>query len=145
MKKCPECHNQVSRRAEKCPFCARPLKPLTFFRLAKYFILLVIGIPVAMVIWEEADPAKSQQTTPEDYAISVAQAFVRSELKSPSTAKFGRISEHRKIRIEGKENAFKIYGHVDAQNAFGASIRSSYVCEIQYIDNDWLLINLDFY
>jgi hypothetical protein len=39
-----------------------------------------------------------------------------------------------------------VWAYVDAQNRFGATIRTRYWCEVEYIGNDmWRLIDIDLY
>jgi len=76
----------------------------------------------------------------------MCEYFVKKQLKAPSTAKFPHYWELEITtygKNEGVKDAFRVKGYVDAQNGFGAMIRSNYICDVQYIGNDnWNLINL---
>ena len=62
----------------------------------------------------------------------MCQEFVTKRLKSPSTAEFHYDTEEV-YGITGKEKNYHVVtGQVDAQNAFGAMIRSTYRCELHY-------------
>lgn len=54
--------------------------------------------------------------------------FVRDTLKAPSTAKFGQ--RERPVMLDA--GRWRSAGFVDAQNAFGAKIRGSYICDVRY-------------
>lgn len=74
-------------------------------------------------------------------AYVMSQTFVKRALKSPSTAEFPR-GEY-KTQYMG-ECRHKIWGKVDAQNGFGAMIRSSYYVELKYNkdDKNWYLLDI---
>lgn len=60
----------------------------------------------------------------------MAEKFVRDRLKAPSTAKFPWYEESS-VTISG-ECEFVIRSYVDAQNSYGAMLRSDYVVKLQY-------------
>ena len=79
------------------------------------------------------------------------QLHIENRLKAPSSADFPASSL---VNIQDVGNkVFEIRSYVDAQNAFGAMIRTKYFCKIQYIGSEqddegepkyWNLIQLDF-
>lgn len=148
MKTCPECQNPVSRKAKTCPHCGRP-KPKTLRKML-IIALVATGVLFAVSLSENTalpvSPPAEKEINPEDYVITMSWEFVKGNLKSPSTAKFGRIGDHEVYKIEGMENAFEVRGHVDSQNSFGAMIGAPFVCRLQYVgDESWRMISLDFY
>lgn len=61
------------------------------------------------------------------------EKFVTQRLKAPSTADFASM---RDLKISGDGNGpWSVEGYVDAQNSFGAKIRSRYTCSVMF-DND---------
>jgi len=77
----------------------------------------------------------------------MAQQFVRDHLKCPSTASFGSVfGEYQKAEdnVEFFSNgSYKVTGWVDAQNAFGAMVRTRFECGLRPCGNDrWHLIFL---
>lgn len=60
----------------------------------------------------------------------MAEKFVRDRLKAPSTAKFPWYEESS-VTISG-ECEFVIRSYVDAQNSYGAMLRSDYVVKLEY-------------
>ena len=77
--------------------------------------------------------------TDEDRAVDRCQQSVTAKLKSPSTASYG---EKTTVVVERGDFAtyYKVFGTVDAQNAFGATIRGVYRCEVnRERDGSWLV------
>ena len=71
-----------------------------------------------------------------------AEEAVRGSLKSPATADFS--GADRRVAHEGC--AYTVRGTVDAQNSFGALLRSSYRVKLLRMENDeWLVtaVNVD--
>lgn len=67
----------------------------------------------------------------------ICQDFVKDRLKSPSTAEF---PSSRNVNIfETGTNKYMIKGYVDAQNSFGAQLRTQYECEVQLDGETWKL------
>lgn len=60
-------------------------------------------------------------------AYACAQNAVKNRLKSPSTAKFCSYTD-AKITLSG--NIYTVSGYVDAQNGFGATIRSKFTVKL---------------
>ncbi len=65
------------------------------------------------------------------YYYSIAQIIVEDCLKSPKSADFPKSSE---ISYQKKGNLIAIQGYVDAENSFGAEIRSNYVVQFYVYD-----------
>lgn len=76
-------------------------------------------------------------------AYSMAQGWVEDRLKAPSTADFpgGQYEEHT---TKISENKFRINSYVDAENSYGAMIRTEFTAEVEYLgDDEWRLISLE--
>jgi len=58
--------------------------------------------------------------------------------KAPSSAKFGGDD------TVNTGDRWVVSGYVDAQNAFGASLRSPYTCHLRVAEDVWTLDNLEF-
>lgn len=65
-------------------------------------------------------------------AYTMAKVFVERRLRAPSTAEFPWMTSDgvRVIHRSGCE--FTVYGYVDAQNGFGAMIRTRFIAELAY-------------
>jgi hypothetical protein len=81
----------------------------------------------------------------------MAQDFVTSALRSPSTADFGSAGwfgggEYQKpseSALNLGDGTWVVNGWVDAQNAFGATIRETWVIEMRYLGNNrWRRVGL---
>lgn len=59
----------------------------------------------------------------------ICKDFVRDQLKAPATAEFPTL-DFSFVRHGG--NHWTIKSYVDAQNGFGAKVRSGYICDMQY-------------
>ena len=59
----------------------------------------------------------------------IAQKFVRQSLKAPATAEFPSSATQA---VQMDECRMIVSSHVDAQNGFGAQIRSSWAVDLEY-------------
>jgi len=71
--------------------------------------------------------------TMEQHAWYSCQIAIEDNLKAPSTAKFQRYSPEEIDRLS--EFSYRLYMYVDAQNSFGAMIRSQFICEITFSED----------
>ena len=68
--------------------------------------------------------------------------FVKERLKAPSTAKFPLFRQVNVTDLGG--GRFRVSAYVDAQNSFGAQIRTNYTCVVKGEDSiHWILESLD--
>jgi hypothetical protein len=75
-------------------------------------------------------------------AYVASQQFVEKQLKAPSSAKFPVFDNSMVVPLGN--NRFKVAAYVDAQNSFGAIIRTSYTCTVKNTDGDnWQLESID--
>ncbi len=76
-------------------------------------------------------------------AYVMMQDFVKRGLKAPSTAKFPWMGDSQVIVARSKDQTYTVYGYVDAQNSFGALLRSEYTGVVRQVGEDqWELVNL---
>lgn len=75
----------------------------------------------------------SSRTPDRIEALTMAQQFVRDALPTPSTAKFPWPSEHD-VEDLG-QGRWKVISYVDAENVFGARVRTHYAVVIQHTGN----------
>lgn len=79
----------------------------------------------------------------------MAQQFVKDRLKSPGSADFGGVfSDYQSaedVVTDLGSNRFRVRAWVDAQNAFGGTIRTHFVCELKFEgENRWSLTSFQF-
>lgn len=77
-------------------------------------------------------------------AWTMAELFVKDHLKSPSTASFGSIvgewqDPGKRVQKFGSDGTYIVTGWVDAQNAFGATLRNDFSVKIQDRGDKWVL------
>ena len=81
-----------------------------------------------------------QSSSAEEWdATRYAKDVVRSRLKSPSTAKF--VEWMPLAEYSRSSGQWRISGSVDAQNSFGATIRSYYMVEVKKVNGLWQTIS----
>lgn len=110
------------------------MKSLLNFVLVVFAILAVIAVGNSLFNGNEIDtlePSGNKTWISKHEARVYAEMVVESRLKAPSTAEFSHL---RDTKIEPIENGFKITGHVDSQNSFGAMLRSEYSVEIYVVE-----------
>lgn len=143
---CLACNKSISSDAHSCPNCGQPLtdhwEQEGRQQRSKSRKRLEIGC--GLVFWLAVIAGGlgycTQPKTPEERkavncsakgsnnAIAWAQMAGRERLRSPKTAEFGSDAV---ARWSGDCNV-SVYGTVDAQNGFGAMIRSTYTAKMIY-------------
>jgi hypothetical protein len=117
------------------------------------FVLVAIGAFVALwvaaIVAVVLSPAKldailhAAPQGPQDRAIEaevICEQFVSRRLKAPSSADF---SWPHDTTISGSgDGPYTVIGWVDAQNSFGAKIRSNYACEVKATGRNWQRLSL---
>ena len=117
-------------------------------------IACVIGITLIVVdlITDDVEPisfsgeTSSESSSTKDayghnrsYAIVIAEDVVKSKLKSPSTADFCSNYEYT---VSRSKNTWTIKGYVDAQNSFGAMLRSDFTVKITFTGKSSYIVDL---
>ena len=77
-------------------------------------------------------------------AYNITEDWVKQRLKAPSTAEFPGIFDGKADHIQRlDDNKYRIHSWVDAQNAFGAQIRTHWEAVVQQTgEYDWKLFSL---
>lgn len=83
-----------------------------------------------------AAPAAAQLSGDQYLACRHAQTFVERRLKAPSTAKF---QDCETARVVQDGSLFTVYIIVDAQNSYGAMLRSTFVAKLRKTETQWHL------
>ncbi len=88
----------------------------------------IVAVVVVGVIWSMLDGDDPGDDGPDDYAaIDVCHQEVSDQLRAPATADFGGET------VTHTGDRYTVVGHVDAQNGFGAQIRTNWVCNATYV------------
>ena len=76
-------------------------------------------------------------------AYVMSQSYIRSQLKSPSTAKFPYVTKVQSKAVG--DCMFRINAYVDAQNSFGATLRTRYTALMRHTPstNSWVPVELN--
>jgi hypothetical protein len=100
-------------------------------------VLVLLVISIGLIIWGVSSALNGGSSTPEPKhsdvaALVMCEEFVKDNLKSPSTASFpfeeGKVAP---LPDEG-DGHYIVRGAVDAQNSFGAMLRTQYYCKVHY-------------
>jgi hypothetical protein len=105
-------------------------------------ITLAVGAIAAVMVWVwyfnwNSSPDRDREQAEKDcnnmtMAFVMSQNFVKQRLKAPNTAEFPYITD-RGVQVGTIPNcSFDVSAYVDAQNAFGASIRNRYTVKMSY-------------
>lgn len=161
---CPSCKTKISWQARACPKCGHPLASswassakkresakavVGLVLIGGFFVFTSIAFnwPIDIRPKEEraraaaARHAKDEERRrcgDRDWALIAAERFVKERLKAPATAKFASITDSFILRVECGRWSVKSY--VDAQNCFGALIRTHYIAVVRTSgDERWTL------
>lgn len=104
------------------------------------FLLLAVTFWLAVTRDFYGEPTHSAAS-----ACAMAEKFVKENgLKAPATADFGPCAENDSDTVSHVgEGEYIVSSYVDAQNSFGAQIRTRYVARLKYEgDRAWRLLDL---
>jgi hypothetical protein len=158
---CNECKKQISDQAEFCPHCGfvykkneKPAEAQTIqdkapdksgnmgcLSIIGICAGVIFGLFILMAIIGSMLPESSSQTGDASTARMMCKEFIKKRLKAPSSADFSSLSETNTETIT--QNRYRVKGHVDAENSFGAKLRNHYDCTVEYKgSNNWSLVEL---
>lgn len=69
----------------------------------------------------------------ETMAFVMSQGFVRARLRSPASAEFPYLTDRQTSSFALGDCRFHVASWVDAQNAFGGTVRTNYSLKIRYV------------
>lgn len=130
---CPDCGREISDAAPTCPHCG-----LASFQdrsareqggpslAAKVTIGSLAGLGLLAVVGYLSGPASPSPLT----AFVDCKNFVERRLRAPATAAFADFEGQRVQDLGG--DRFRVTSWVDAENAFGAKLRTIYGCTVRY-------------
>ena len=135
------------RSIQRQPLSARDRQAILLLGVA-----IVVAIVIALGFWIHSASSPRPSSRPAQWksardiygdefcAWIMAKQFVEDRLKSPGTAEYGWQSQDECVTDLGGQQ-YRIEGWVDAQNSFGAKMRSDFTLTIQYQGNrNWHLV-----
>jgi len=102
-------------------------------------LLLLLGVFVAIAVIERISPKYPKEKGPgwtfdeERKVYSAAKELVSDQLKAPSTASFPWMD----YQVYRSGDDWTVLGYVDAQNGYGAMLRSNWKVEMIYTGRGW--------
>lgn len=154
---CPECKNKVSSEASTCPKCGIKIRDTEAVLKAKQKepstapLAWVLAVFIVLwVLWPSQDSdveSTSSDQRPvvrgQTQAWVICQEFVKAQLRSPSSAEFPWLSP--RYVTELNSTTFEVNAYVDADNLFGAALRTDFYCRVSLEGStDWQLEELRF-
>jgi len=107
-----------------------------------FFIVLTVFV-IGFLSFIDFYPRSSSEKPSKIDAFFTCKEYVKNNLKAPATADFQ--SYYDAYVKKAGQNKYEILSYVDAQNSFGAKLRTRYICDIKYVGNDeWELEKLSF-
>lgn len=104
------------------------------------FVVILVGICLVFFLFSDNDGGKPKEPDTID-AVYMCKQFVTDQLKSPSTADFQNMYDAKVEEVSS--NVYQVVSYVDAQNSFGAMLRTTYFCKVEFVGNDqWKLLDL---
>jgi ribosomal protein L40E len=155
---CTHCGQVNPIDATRCSSCSYYF-PLTdaqrvnnFSSTSKFYFSIFAVIVVAIgafFIYDRntykpprADPTPTADTPTETGAIWFCQDTIKNLLVSPSTAKFQDVFT---AEVTQDGNTFTVSSFVDSQNAFGAMLRTHFICKLEYTGKrTWKLLDINY-
>lgn len=154
---CPSCSRRLARNATVCPKCGSPLsdgwaveaqaKEKKTKKKVALWTVVFMGLFCMPALWEhftstpETRRAAMCSNAGRIDAFVKSQRFVKQKLRAPSTANFPLITAEGVVSRWINDCEFDVIAFVDAENGFGAKVRSKYEASLSYApDADrWLL------
>jgi len=94
-------------------------------------VFLIFGIALSGCKERDLAADCENDTNGKIGAFVAAEFYVRDRLRSPSTAEFPSFSAKGVLVNYVKRCHFTVVSYVDAQNAFGATVRTRYIVNIE--------------
>lgn len=143
---CRECGEEVSGEARSCPNCGIR-RPGGADRTRAAAAWVLVGL-VLVVVWALAgspnpweSPYPSSWDEDQISAYQFCRRQVELDLRSPATAEFGDPATTSVVGpIPWNPDTVQVSLQVDAENAFGATIRNTFICTLSKSAKDtWTL------
>lgn len=118
------------------PAPAASTKKKGCLRLALLGGLLIVGLLMLAAVFSSGDegPERGDRYG----AFDVCTQVVKERLRAPATAKFPNpYEEDGEVRVSSDfDKRWTVRSHVDAENGFGANIRTDWTCVVDHTERD---------
>ena len=142
LKPCKECRREISDRVQKCPSCGAKQR---MGCVGKGIIGVIVLMAGSAAIQNYAESPKTPEELHADSlrmqlfgARLLCQRRAMALLRSPTTAQFqdpgagfGEVLPHKHFHVQT---------YVDAQNGFGAMMRTRFDCRVAQIGSTYVLL-----
>lgn len=140
---CPICHTECD--TSHCPKCNKDFidKEANMKNGLLSAIISILVLIVGFIILYNVAGFSSSSST-DDYksdAYAVAQHYVEEKLKAPKTADFPWYDESY-VTVSG--NKYTVSAYVDAENSFGANVRTYFTVTMTRNGDNWENIKVTF-
>lgn len=151
---CPYCRVEIKINEIKEPQTTKTvgLKPKKKTNIGAIVgIIFSIVIVITFLVLCNIDPTKSSAPTTESEQSKEVRAFVcsqtaiKSQLKSPATAKFPSVTNSSVVITKISTDKYRVTAFVDSENSFGALVRATYQVTITFTGEDtysWADVNI---
>lgn len=162
---CPHCGVAIADQARTCTGCGKPVGVLptepaaaapvvpappagpTKLSGSARLVLAILGVlvvlSIAIMLTSPAPRAVAPQGPTDIDAFVMCKQFMGDRLKAPSTASFATAADDGVAIRRIDQAQFRVQAYVDAQNSFGAMIRTRYTCLVRHTGGDqWRLESL---
>lgn len=109
----------------------------TWRRLRPVVLIPLAAVALMAIAWVISHLVTDPRDEYVDDAARYCERSVGEELKAPGTAEFGEAS----VDV-GENGRYVVSGSVDAQNSFGAMIRTGYQCTVDDTGDSWELVRV---
>ena len=106
--------------------------------LGCFGIIVVAGI-IFGLMWPSSDKSEPSPGSEKTMAYIMSQGFVKKRLKSPGSAEFPSMAWDKtdiRISFDRSTGLYTVRAWVDAQNSFGAKIRTNYIVVLKEVRPD---------
>ncbi len=135
---CPKCAEDVKPEASICKHCGSKITPVSADKVKKrsvpvlkWFIFICIAGIITSSVISSTSQMSSQSSAPDHCSMAYvkSQNYVEDVLKSPKSADFP-MYEYTATDIG--DGGCEVSGYVDAENSFGANIRSYWTTTVRF-------------
>lgn len=149
LKKCKECGNDVSSKADKCPNCGAPTKPKSIGCGGLLLIIIIIGIFGSIIGGNDTKSTKTKSSsTPKkpteivsnsawDGSVYQVERYLKNNLKDPDSFEAIEWSPVSKVNLP--THKYIVRCKYRAKNSFGGYVIDN---QLFYLDGQGNVVNV---